>query len=264
MHYLCVTKNCDPPHENHSQTRSEVLPRPDGPHVLHRHVRADDEHRVALHRRAGRKGVERRHHHRADDLFHGQHDPDGAAALDAAGGDHDHGQPGRELRTAGHEIGRHVARADHQAADHSGEPGLRRQFLHRQQPRAERQQEAIQHALRHPAAETGPRIPGRTLLQRHRQHVDPREPPGTRHAPAARRADLRQPRRQRQHEHHRGRLGLYPPVGRQEIPAGDALPRRDLRADPQQPVVHPEQAAPPASGSRKAPCATTRSISRSR
>ena len=94
LHYLCVTKNCDPPHENHSQTRSEVLPRPDGPHVLHRHVRADDEHRVALHRRAGGQGIERRHHHRADDLFHGQHDPDGAAALDAAGGDYDHGQPG--------------------------------------------------------------------------------------------------------------------------------------------------------------------------
>ena len=37
------------------------------------------------------KGFERRHHHRADDLFHGQHDPDGAAALDAAGGDYDHG-----------------------------------------------------------------------------------------------------------------------------------------------------------------------------
>ena len=36
-------------------------------------------------------------------------------------------------------------RTDHQAADHSGEPRLRRQFLHRQQPRAVRQQEAVQH-----------------------------------------------------------------------------------------------------------------------
>ena len=86
---------------------------------------------------------------------------------------------------------------------------------------------------------------GRPVLQRHRQHVDPREPAGTQNAPAARRTDLRQPHRRRQHEHHRGRLGLHPPVGRQAVPARDALQRRDVRADPQQPVVHPEQAAPP-------------------
>jgi len=63
-----------------------------------------------------------------------------------------------------------------------------------------------------PPAETEPRIPGRPVLQRHRQHVDPREPAGTQNAPAARRTDLRQPHRRRQHEHHRGRLGLHPPV----------------------------------------------------
>ena len=32
--------------------------------------------------------------------------------------------------------------------------------------------------LRYPPAETEPRIPGRPVLQRHRQHVDPREPAG--------------------------------------------------------------------------------------
>ncbi len=64
----------------------------------------------------------------------------------------------------------------HQAAHYSGERGRRGQLLHRQQLSAIRQQEAFQHAVRHPPAETGSRIPGRTVLQRHRQHVDPRQP----------------------------------------------------------------------------------------
>ena len=208
---------------------------------------------MALHRRTGGQGPQRRNHHRADDLFHGQHDPDGPAAVDAAGGDHDHGQPGRELRTAGHEVGRHVAGPDHQTAHHTGGVRLRRQLLHRQQPRPERQQEAVQHALRHPPAETGPRIPGRALLQRHREHVDPRQPAGARHAPAPRRADLRQPRRQRQHEHHRRRFGIHPPLGRQEIPAGGRFS-----------TARPTNRRATASGSPRAPCATTPSTCKSR
>jgi len=38
------------------------------------------------------KGLDCRHHHRADELRHGQHDSHGPAAGDAAGGDHDAGR----------------------------------------------------------------------------------------------------------------------------------------------------------------------------
>ena len=55
--------------------------------------------------------------------------PMGAAAVDAARCDHDHGQPRRELRAAGHEVGGHVAAEDHEAAGHRGRHHRRGSFF---------------------------------------------------------------------------------------------------------------------------------------
>ena len=143
------------------------------------------------------------------------------------------------MKSAGMSLPKHTQTAHHRGGHHR-----HRQFLRGEQSGSLCQQEDAQHPLRHPPAETGHRIPGRALLQRHRGHEHPRRQTGPQDPPAARRADLRQPQHQRQHDHHGGRLGLHPPVGRQEIPARHALQRRDLRADAQLPVVQQKRAAP--------------------
>ena len=64
---------------------------------------------VALYRRAGGQRLDAGIIIELMTYFMANMIPDGTAAGHAAGGDHDHGQPGRELRTAGHEVGGHVA-----------------------------------------------------------------------------------------------------------------------------------------------------------